>query len=50
VGRDSPPGGRQNVYCKGGRNWPVRFTAQERHDCVTTVIITIGPAADCIQQ
>jgi hypothetical protein len=39
VGRDSLPGARHSVYGKGGRKWPVRPGAQERHDCVTTVFI-----------
>jgi NADPH-dependent ferric siderophore reductase len=33
------PGARQSVYGKGGRKWPIRPGAQERHDCVTTVFI-----------
>ena len=39
VGCDSPPGARQSVYCRGGRKWPVRPGAQERHGCVTAVFI-----------
>jgi hypothetical protein len=50
VGRDSLPGARHSVYGKRGRKWPVRPGAQERYDCVTTVLIIErweGPAVTC---
>jgi hypothetical protein len=39
VGGDSPPGARQSIHGKGGREWLVQPGTQGRDDCVTAAFL-----------